>query len=95
MELIDFVERINEDRWDTWVCIEPKCGISYGEEEFHKIMNEILEFINSNEGKEFYNKNTGDKRYKYARYVCACGDDPQNKEHWIVGNNKIEFDEEC
>lgn len=90
--LIDYVERINDDRWDTWVCIEPKCGIDYDESQMKRIEKEILEHVNKCKTNEFYNSNTGNSKYKYAIPVCECGDNPVSKEHWILSNS--EFDKE-
>lgn len=94
MCLIDYVERINIDRVDVWVCVKPKCGVDYGEKEYYQIKNEILEIVNNCESDLFYNNYTGETKYKYAKAMCECGDNPENCEHWILGNDKSDFIED-
>lgn len=92
--LIEEVERINIDRWDTWVCVEPKCGIDYDIKTKKQIEKEILDIVNSCESNLFENNHTGETKYKYAKAVCECGDNPDSKEHWILGNCEYDFCEE-
>lgn len=88
---IDYVERINDDRYDTWVCIKPKCGIDYNIEQAKQIEKEILEYVNNCKTEDFFNEHTGETKYKYGKPICECGDDMENKEHWMLGNDDIEF----
>lgn len=88
MKLIDFVERIDDERYDTWVCVEPKCGIEYTEEQAKQIQKEILEIVNAEQTDLFMNK-SGEKRFKCAFFVCECGLYNHTREHWIVTNDII------
>lgn len=83
MKYIDYVERISPKRCDTWVCIKPKCGIEYDETIEHEIEKEILEIVNAQDDDLFLNGN-GFKKFKKASYVCECGENSLENEHWIL-----------
>ena len=88
--LVDKVERIQDQRWDTWVCVKPNCGLEYDEQQQAQIEKEILNIVNNCESDLFYNKHTGDRKYKYAFPVCWCQDFIGSREHWILSNNEKE-----
>ncbi len=85
MKPIDFVERVNDERYDTWVCVEPKCGIRSAEGASKEIEKEILEIVNAEQSDLFMNK-SGEKRVKFAHCICDCALHPYKREHWILTN---------
>lgn len=87
MNLIDYVERIQTHRCDTWVCIKPKCGTNYTDKQAKQIEKEILEIVNSEESDLFKNY-FGIKIFKHAEFKCRCGNDPKLKEHWVLTNEE-------
>lgn len=87
--LIKSVERINDQRWDTWVCVDIVYGVGYCPINVSEcIESEILKIVNSCKTDEFYNKNTGERTYSKAKYKCECADHPNCREHWIVTNKE-------
>lgn len=88
--LVCSIERIKHYLWDTWICVEIKSGINYDSEKGKEIEREILEYVNKCETDEFYNSNTGNRKYKYASPQCECSDSPETKEHWILSNHEID-----
>lgn len=88
------VQRINDQRWDTWVCVDVIHAIEYGSGNYCELTalkcveREILEIVNNCKTDEFYNKNTGERTYSKAKYKCECADHPNCREHWIVTNKE-------
>lgn len=80
--LIDSIERINNKRYDTWVCVSFCHGDNITDDALFDAEKEILSIVN-NDDSGLYRNRKGDNRFNHAEYVCECGRDP-NKGHWIL-----------
>lgn len=85
---VSSVERINFNRWHTWVCVTfTKEYDINNAEEVSEVSKEIVSLLNelAKTDENFRNVHLA-KGYTEAYSICECGNEPENKlkEHWEV-----------